>query len=462
MPRNAGAPEYKIMKIGIVGGGTLGKFLAVTFCNDKHDVVVIDTSVKTLSRLRDKLDIMTVAGNGASYAVLKEAGIDKVQIFIAAGSDDTANIHACRIAHHMGVTDIICRLTTLEYFAREDDFTPLDAGINYVVLPQEACVRKIINVMDDLSTLEKITFSVPEALIAAFTVFPGSPLDDMKLADFPIPEMIRSVRFAAVIRSGELLAPRGDTVIKAGDEIYLAGLRDRVDEMIKWADPLKRKIRRVIITGGTKTGAMLALELVKLGFDIRLIEQDHGLAVDIMNEINTRMIVINGDPSESDVLEEAGVSSCDVFVAAGDEDESNMLSCILAKRMGAKKTIVLTNKEEYADLVRKMDFIDSGFSRWVIAGNSILRHISMINRVHTSAILHRADATVSEFEVREHSVVCNKQIDQCKFPSSTVLALVFRDSRVLTPYGELPLRAGDLVTAITTHDTEKTLAKLFN
>lgn len=449
------------MKIGIVGGGTLGRFLAVTFCKDRHDVVVIDTSAKTLARLRDKLDIMTVVGNGASYNTLKEAGIEKVKMFIAVGSDDAINIHACRIAKHLGVSNIICRLSSREYFDTEDGFTYAQNGIDYVVLPQEECVRKIVNVMDNISTLEKLTFSVPEALIAAFMVVEDSPLNNVKLMDFPDPELIRSVRFAAVIRNGEMMAPRGDTEIKAGDEIYLAGLRDRVDAMVKWAYPVKRKIRRIIIAGGTTTGSQLAHELAKLGFDIRLIEKDHDQAVSIMNQINTEMMVINGDPSESDVLDEAGVSTCDVFVAVGDDDENNILSCILAKRMGAKKTIVLTNKEEYVDLVRKMDFIDCGFSRWVVAGNSILRHISVVNRVHTSAILNRADAVVSEFEVKENSAVCNKQIDECKFPSSTVLSLVFRDSRVLTPYGELPLRAGDLVTAITTQDTEKTLAELF-
>jgi len=449
------------MKIGIVGGGTLGKFLAVTFCKDKHDVVVIDTSAKTLDRLREKLDIMTVAGNGSSYATLKEAGIDKVKMFIAVGSDDTSNIHACRIARHMGVSNIICRLTTLEYFDTKDDFTPADSGIDYVVVPQEECVNKIVNVMDNISTLEKITFSIPEALIAAFTVVQDSPLNNMKLMDFPLPELIRSVRFAAVIRDGELMAPRGDTVIKAGDEIYIAGLRSKVDAMVKWAYPVKKKISRIIIAGGTKAGSKLALELSKQGFDIRLIEKDQVLAEGIMNEINTKMMVINGDPSESDVLNEAGVSTSDVFVATGEKDESNILSCILAKRMGAKKTIVLTNKEEYVDLVRKMDFIDCGFSRWVVAGNSILRHISVVNQVHTSAILNRVDAVISEFEVKKNSAVCDKQIDQCKFPNSTVLSLVFRDSRVLTPYGELPLRAGDLVTAITTQETEKKLAELF-
>lgn len=449
------------MKIGIVGGGTLGKFLAVTFCRDKNDVVVIDTCSKTLDRLRDKLDIMTVVGNGANYVTLKEAGIEKVKMFIAVGSDDTTNIHACRIARHMGVSNIICRLTSKAYFDTEDGFTHEQNGIDYIVVPQEECVHKIVDVMDNISTLEKITFSVPEALIAAFTVVEDSPLNNIKLMDFPAPELLRSVRFAAVIRNGELMAPRGDTEIKAGDEIYLAGLRDKVDAMVKWAYPVKRKIHRIIIIGGTTAGSQLALELSKQGFDIRLIEKDHALAEDIMNQINTKMMVINGDPSESDVLNEAGVSTCDVFIAVGEDDESNILSCILAKRMGAKKTIVLTNKEEYVDLVRKMDFIDCGFSRWVVAGNSILRHISVVNQVHTSAILNRADAVVSEFEVKENSAVCDKQIDKCKFPSSTVLALVFRDSRVLTPYGELPLREGDLVTAITTQETEKKLAALF-
>ena len=449
------------MKIGMVGGGTLGKFLAVTFCKDKHDVVIIDTSAKTLDRLRDKLDIMTVVGNGADYAVLKGAGIEKVKMFIAVGSDDTTNIHACRIAKHLGVSNIICRLTSREYFDIEEGFTHELNGIDYVVLPQEECVHKIVDVMDNISTLEKITFSVPEALIAAFTVVEDSPLNNIKLMDFPDPELIRSVRFAAVIHNGELMAPRGDTEIKAGDEIYLAGLRDKVDAMVKWAYPVKRKIRRIIIAGGTTTGSQLAFELAKLGFDIRLIEKDQHLAENIMNQINTKMMVVNGNPSESDVLNEAGVSTCDVFVAVGDDDENNILSCILAKRMGAKKTIVLTNKEEYVDLVRNMDFIDCGFSRWVVAGNSILRHISVVNQVHTSAILNRADAVVSEFEVKENSAVCDKQIDKCKFPNSTVLSLVFRDGRVLTPYGELPLRAGDLVTAITTQETDKKLAELF-
>jgi len=451
------------MKIGILGAGTLGKFLAGTFCNDKHDVTVIDTSAATLTRIRDKYDVMTVIGDGAKFKTLLDAKTSTFDMFIAVGTHDTINMHSCRIARHMGVPNIICRLVNKEYFSRENDFTPDKLGIDHVVVPEEECVNKIVDVLDNISTLEKITFSVPDALISAFTILPGSPLNKVKLIDFPEPEMIRSVRFAGIVRNGKLFAPHGETELLEDDEIYIAGKREEVEAMIDWADPTKQKLKRIIIAGGTKLAALLTTALTeKNGYDLRLVEKDHTRAQKVLDQLNTQMIVINGDPSESDVLEEAGVEACDAFISIGEDDEDNILSCILAKRMGAKKIITLTNKEEYVDLVCKMDIVDCGFSRWLVAGNSVLKYISTINQVHTNAMLHRTNAFVSEFAVKDSSAVCNKQIDRCKIPASAVLSLVFRKDEVLTPAGDLILLPGDLVAAITTHESEKKLGKLFN
>jgi len=450
------------MKIGILGAGTLGKFLAGTFCNDKHDVTVIDTSAETLARIRDKYDVMTVIGDGAKFETLLAAKTSSFDMFIAVGTHDTINMHACRIARHMGVPNVICRLVNKEYFSSENDFAPDKLGIDHVVVPEEECVNKIVDVLDNISTLEKITFSVPDALISAFTVLPGSPLDKVKLSEFPEPEMIHSVRFAGVVRNGKLFAPHGETKLIPDDEIYLAGKREKVEEMIEWANPEKQKLNRIIIAGGTKLAVLLATALTeKNGYDLRLIEKERERAEKVLDELNTKMIVINGDPSESDVLEEAGVETCDAFIAIGDDDEDNILSCILAKRMGAKKVITLTNKEEYVDLVCKMDIVDCGFSRWLVAGNSVLKYISTINQVHTNAMLHRTNAFVSEFAIKDESKVCNKQIGKCKIPESAVLSLVFRKDEVLIPDGELTLLAGDLVAAITTPESEKKLGKLF-
>lgn len=448
------------MKIGIVGAGTLGRFLAETFCNDKHDVTVIDTSSSTLTRLRDKLDVMTLTGDAAHFNTLQEAQADTFDIFIAVGSSDTVNLHACRIAKKLGVEHIICRLTSEKYFDTESGFTPRAMGIEHVVIPQERCVDKVVDVLDNLASLDKTTFSHRDAIITDFRVGENSPLNGIMLKDFPEPDLIRSVRFAALVRGGELVAPRGETVVNQGDELYIAGRAEHVDAMVSWASPDAENISLIVVSGDSPLAAGIAARVTDMGFDTRLIESDRDNAERLLDNLNSKMMVINGDSREQDVLEEAGVQSCDVFIAAGDDDENDILGCILAKRMGARKVIVVTNKVEYVDLVPRMNVLDSGFSRWLVAGNSILRYISTINRVHTSAILHRADAFVSEFVVGEKSKVAGKLIGDCRFPESCVLSMVFRGDEVLTPAGDLKLLPGDIVAAVTSREIERKLGKL--
>jgi len=450
------------MKIVIMGVGTLGKFLAETFCNDRHDVVAIDTSSRTLKRLKDKLDVMAVEGNGALAATLELAGIAEADLFIAVSKNDEQNIHACQIAKHFKVSNTICRLFTEEYFDSEKGFPPSICGIDHVILPIDDCVRKIYNVLDGQHTLEKIIFSVPNALMTAFLVMDDSPLLGMRLKDFPEPEIIQSIRLSTILRKGNLLAPNGNTVIELGDEVYVSGHKDKVMAMLDWANPERKKLNRIVIAGGTLIGVKLAEMLALAGYDVRLIEEDFDKAEKILDDLKVKMMVIRGDANDRDVLEEAGVEACDAFVAVREDDENNILSCILAKQIGAGKVITLTNKEEYIALLPNMQMIDCGFSKWLVAVNSVLRNISSINRTHTNAILHRANAYVSEFEVHENSAFCNCKIDECTLPDSTVLSMVFRDDKVLSPAGDLILLAGDLVTVIITPESEKVLGALFN
>jgi len=450
------------MKIGILGAGTLGKFLAGTFCNDKHDVTVIDTSASTLARIRDRFDVMTITGDGAKFATLLEADAASFDMFIAVGTHDTNNMHACRIARHLGVPNVICRLKNKEYFDAGHDFTPDKLGIDHIVVPEEECADRITDVLDNPATLEKISFTVPEALISAFVIKPGSRLHQIRLREFPEPERLSAVRFAGVVRNGDFIAPHGGTILLEGDEVYIAGSRNEVGKMIDWAAPDENeKLKRVLLAGGSSLALLLAAKLAENGYEIRMVEKNRSTAEWILSELNTKMLVINGDPSESDVLEEAGVNTCDAFIAAGDDDEDNILSCILAKKLGAKKVITLTNKEEYVDLICRMDSVDCGFSRWLVAGNSVLKYISTINQVHTNAMLHRANAFVSEFQLKDTSPLCGKKISQASFPHGTVLSFIFRNNELLIPSGETELKPGDLLTAITTPESEKKLGKLF-
>lgn len=449
------------MRIVIMGAGTLGKSLAAAFCNDKHDVVTIDTSPRTLKRLKDKLDVMAIEGNGAEVETLKAANIESAELFIAVSNNDVQNIYACQVAKHFKVENTICRLSSEGYFESDNGFTAKGLGIDHVVLPVDDCVRKIFNVLDNQQTLEKIIFSVPDAMMTAFLVMEGSPLVDMKLKDFPDKELIRSIRFSTILRNGKLIPPTGETEIKLDDEVYIAGHKDKVREMLRWSYPESKKINRVVISGGSIIGTELARLLAQAGYDVRLIEESARKAEQILDEENIKIMVINGDANDRDVLDEAGADACDAYVAVQEDDEDNILSCILAKQMGAKKVVALTNKEEYITLMPIMEMIDCGFSKWLVAVNSILRHISTINRTHTNAILHRADAYVSEFEVQKGAPVCNSKIDECILPESTVLSMVFRDDKVISPSGDLELLPGDLVAVIATPESEKVLGSLF-
>ena len=453
------------MDIAILGVGTLGTFLATTFCNDKHDVRVIDPEKDALNSLKKRVDAMSIDANGVFIENLATANVQNADFFIAAGSDDTGNIHACHAANVLGARQVICRLSSERYFDKSLGFPPEKLGINHIVVPQKECAAQIIEAIEQPMALEKITFNIPNVSITAFKALPGSPLLDLKLREFPEKDLISSIRFAAIVRDEKVFAPKGDTIITENDEIYIAGKQNNIDAMMDWATPKdfqkKRNNKMIIIAGCSKTGIAMLPDLVSRGYNVRVIEKDEEIVEELVNKVNSKTIVLHGDPSDGDILEEAGISKTDVFVAMGDDDESNILSCILAKKMGARKVIAITNKEEYAPLIRQMKMIDCDFSRWLVAGNSILRYVSSVNRTHTRAMLHRTEAFVSEFIVKQKSPLIGKKIDQCGFPEDIVLSIIFRDGDAFIPSGNLIIEANDIVTAITTHTSEQRLVKLF-
>ena len=221
------------MKIVILGAGTLGTFMVLTFVRDNHDVVVIDRSSSIIQAIKDKFDVMALIGNGASTKILKNAGIEKADMFIAASNNDTVNIHACSIAKHFGKARTICRLSNKNYFAPDENFAPADSGIDHVVIPQDDCVENIIKIVSRHEVIEKITFNIPDAEITAIKIYPESFLSGVKLSEFPKPELLHSIRFATIVRRGRLLAPNGESVIKPYDELYIAGLKEDINILLR-------------------------------------------------------------------------------------------------------------------------------------------------------------------------------------------------------------------------------------
>ncbi|OGV51844.1 MAG: hypothetical protein A2017_19070 [Lentisphaerae bacterium GWF2_44_16] len=450
------------MKIIIVGAGELGQYLTSILIHDRHDIIAVDLSDDILDRLKENYDIMTVHGNGCLLSTLRKCGLGDADLLVAVSGDEAANILSCQIASHFGAGNTICKLNSVDFFPEKSGFKPSDLKLKHILVPAAECVDKIVNVLDNKIILDQIAFSNPNALMTLFEIGPSSPLAGLRIKDFPVLDLINSVRFSAIIRDRQHIIPHGDTTIVQGDRIYAAGPRDKVMSMINWVSPDNSSISTVIIAGTTIIARKLASELCGKGYEVRVIEKDRARAEAFLDGFPYNLIMINGGPTEKEVMTEAGINSCDAFVSALNDDEENILSCILAKKMGAKKVITVTNKSEYVDIVPAMDMIDCGFNSSLVAVNSILRIPEIENYFSIDAILHHINAYLYEYKVQAGSPACGRTIDEIKFPKSVVIALVFRRDEVISASGGLRIMADDIVATIATLDMIKTTAPFFS
>jgi len=449
------------MKIIIIGAGELGQLLASTLCAEGHDVVVVDNSSENFEHLKEKLDLMVIEGSCSDVSTLKQAGVAHADAILAVSGDEAANIIACKIASKFGVKKTICRFYSLDCFSPEDGITPEFFDIWRAFSPPEQCVRKVCDILENPICLEKIQFTNPNALMEVISITPSSMLAGTRIKDIPVAEVLNIVRFAAIVRDHHFLIPHGDTLLVPGDKLYVAGHVDGVRHFVELISPPdSEKLKRVIISGATDTGLMLAEKLLASGIEIRFIEKNTKRGENLLDSLPAGLLVINGDPTGEEVMEESGIENCNAFVAVGDDDEQNILACIMAKRLGAKKVIVITHKPEYIRIVPAMDAIDCGISSTLVSVNTILRMIET-GTMRVDAKLQRFHAHLTEFTVSQKSPLVHCRIADCNLPPSVVLALVFRGFDVITPSGGTELEPGDVVVAIVTPESQKELEPLF-
>ena len=451
------------MRILIAGAGELGRLLASTLCTADHDVTIMDSDAGMLEHINDNLDIKVVEGSCVNIRTLKEAGIGNADALLAVSGDEAANILCCQLASKLGVHRTVCRVNSQDCFSEEDGVTPDKLGIWKCVSPSEECVGKIRSVLRNRLLVEKIRFSNPDAVMEVFRVTPSSLLAGTRVKDIPTDSgLLNSVRFAAIVRQKQFLIPHGDTIFVPGDKVYIAGSNRDVNNFITWIseESISVKASRIVISGATATGKLLASALCSSGYDVRFVEKNKQKGEKLLDTLPPGILVIHGDPTDEEVLEEAGIRDCEGFVSAAQDDEDNILSCIMAKRLGAKKTVAVTSKPEYIRIVPTMDMIDCGFSTTLTAVNSILRMLES-GTMRIDAFLQMFHARLTEFRVSNSSPLCGKELAACNLPSSTLFALAFRKNEIFAPSGNTVFQPGDTVVAVVTPDVEKELEPLF-
>ena len=449
------------MKIILIGAGELGQLLAERLCAAEHDVVLVDAARAESDRIREKLDVMSLVGDATDVHVMKQAGVTTADVVLAVSGDQASNMLACRLARHFGTRTTICRVYNLDAFSEADGILPEFYGIDHVFSAAEECAKRVAEVLVHPAVLEQTDFSNPNATLVTLRVDEDSPLNGTKLQDIPDQEIRDNVRLAALIHRRRLRFPTGKTIIEADDQIFVAGDREHVAQFIAYVEGKKPRPRpRIVLGGATLQGLHIAQAAMRLGLPVVVIDPDRQLGQELLAQLPGISRVLCGPTTDEDTLREAGIAECDVYVNAEEDDENGILSCIVAKRLGAAKAVSVAHKPGYMEIVPEMAVIDCGFNSTVIAVNTVLQLINEgVHRVNSR--LQRFKAYLAEFHIQPSSRLVGKLVRDARLPPNVVLAMIFRGDTVMAPAGSVALQAGDTIAAIVTPSSEELLKPYF-
>ena len=434
------------MKILILGAGQVGRTAAQALSREEaNEVTVVDLNEETLRDLQDRLDVRTVAGNAAHPTVLEAAGAAEAEIIVALTSSDEVNLVACEVAFTLFRTPTkIARIRAAEYASRPELFRTDGLSVDVIISPEQLVTEYVERLIRQPGTLQVLDFADGKVRLVGVRARRGGLLVGHPLRELPKHLKKMELRVVAIYRDSRAVPPEGDTVIAEGDEVFFLAAQDDIDramaEMRHGDDPA----RRVMIAGGGHIGYRLAKSLEKSN-QVKLIERDAKRARKV-SELLEHAIVLHGDAADEELLIEENIDSTDVFAAVTNSEEANILSAMLAKRLGAHKAMALINKPSYTELVESGS-IDIAISPQTITIGSLLAYVRRgdVVRVHA---LRRGAAEALEAVVHgdeRSSRIVGKLVGEIPLPEGASIGAVVRGDEVIMAHHDTRVLADDHV-----------------
>lgn len=432
------------MKIIIAGAGEVGFHLAKLLSYESQEITLIDSKKESLNYADSHLDIKVIKGDATSIAVLKDARIKDTELFIAVTSSETTNITACVLAKQLGASQTIARISNTEFIDMKEEVGFTRFGIDELISPESLAAAEIElllnqSVFNDTYAFEDGALTMLGLNLSRTAKIVGK---SVKEAAMLMPE----IHFIpiAIQRFGSHLTiiPRGDTVLKEGDHVVFMTSKGGDEELCKLTGKIKSDIRDVMILGGGRIGSKTARGLTDGKFNIKLIEKEKNRAFDLADELpNT--LVINGDGRNVELLEEENIQDMDAFISVTGNSETNIMSCLVAKSKGVKKTVALVENIDYFELSHSIG-IDTIINKKLLAANNIFRYIRR-GEVVAMTKLNSMDAELLEFIVKPTSKICDKLIKDLDFPRSAIIGGVIRHGKGVTALGDFKVESGDRI-----------------
>ena len=445
------------MRIVIAGAGEVGTHLAKMLSNENHEIIIIDPEENRLKPIDSTLDVLTREGSSTSVKILKDALSKKTDLFIAVTHYEDTNITSAILAKRFGAIKTIARIDNLEYLEHSTTEFFRTLGIDSLIYPELIAAREVLGLLHETGATEFMEFCGGKLTMCVQRLEDNAPIINKSLQEIAISHRTDKYRAVAIKRSGKTIIPRGNEQFNLGDLVYVVSTQDGIDEMMKSSGKKNFEAKSIMILGGSKIGKHVALYMQKT-CEVKLIDYDTKRCEDLA-EILENTLIINGDGRNLDLLEQEGIAKIDAFVAVTGNSETNILSCLLAKKMGVKRTIAEVENLEYINLAENTG-IDTIINKKISAASRIFRHTSNPN-VTQVKYMAGTEAEIIEFNVPANSKITRGTLRSLEFPRDAIVGGGTRDGVPFIATGDTIINANDKVVVFTLPSGYEALSKFF-
>ena len=450
------------MKILIVGAGQVGYFLCDRLSREGHEVTLIDQDEEKIERAQDRLNVLGVTGNGASAEMLEQAGIKTADIFIAVTNKDEVNILACLLAREYQVKTRVARTKSIEFSNSKAILSKEKLGIDLLINPEDAVAEELTKLACSAKAFDVAEFAEGQIHFQGYRITPSSPLCDITLAELGELRGMYKFVVVAINRGSDTIIPRGDDMIQSGDRIYIfAHHRElpAINYLLQSEKVEAKPTHRAFVLGGSRIGVQVAQSLEKLQFSTKLIEKNEERCYKLAEKLD-KTVVLNTDGLDVSTLLDEGLADADVFIAVTQNDETNILTCLLARQHRVRRTLALVSQPELLGLASDLG-IDACVSPRLAAAGAILKFVRRGDIISLTAV-DGSNSEVLEIEIKETSGLLNIPLRALHFPRGAIIGAIVHDSSYEIPTGESQLQSGDRVLVFALPEALQKVERFFS
>ncbi|WP_020404795.1 Trk system potassium transporter TrkA [Gracilimonas tropica] len=450
------------MKIVIIGAGEIGYDLANVLSSEKHDVTVLDREKSVLSRVSDSIDALTIEGNATSVKDLVKANVGQADILISVTSIDEVNMISGMIGKRLGAKMVIARIRSDEFSDSDAPLTPSDLGIDVMIHPELSAAHEIAQLLKRSSASDVINLANDRMQLIGIRLEKNSPIIGKTLNEYAALYSDLTFRVVAIGRRGRTIIPNGSIRMQPYDQVFMLAETKNINAVVQTTGKKETEINTLMIAGGSGMGAMIARLLCadkSKNWSIKLIEPDYDRAESLAIELKNVM-VLHGNPTDPDLLASEGIGEMDAFIAVTEDEESNIISCLLAKHLEVNKTVALVSKPDFIPLAQTIG-LDAVVNKKGAASNEIHRYVRR-GRVISVTELRGIKAEVIELQATEKSKITKKPIRKLNLPEGCVIGGVLCNGTVEIATGTTQINGGDRVIIFCLPSAVDKITNLFN